>query len=54
MNVLDGIQNFLQFINDHWTNITVIFGLCIALAKKIECYLLIFHRNLWRLMKNGV
>lgn len=39
MNVLDGIQNFLQFINDHWTNITVIFGLCVALAKKIECYL---------------
>lgn len=38
MNVLNGIQNFLQIINDNWTTILVIIGLTLALWKKIESY----------------
>ena len=38
MNVLNGIQNFLQIINDNWTTILVIIGLALALLKKIESY----------------
>lgn len=36
MNVLHGIQNFLQFINDNWTCIIVIIGLIIAVVKKAK------------------
>lgn len=39
MNILNGIQNFLQLINDNWTSILVIIGLLLALWKKIESYL---------------
>ena len=39
MNILNGIQNFLQFINDNWTSIMVIIGLCIALYYKIKNYI---------------
>lgn len=38
MNVLNGIQNFLQIINDNWTTILVIIGLLLALWKKVESY----------------
>lgn len=38
MNILNGIQNFLQLINDNWTSILVIVGLLLALWKKIELY----------------
>lgn len=38
MNILNGIQNFLQFINDHWTNIIVVIGLTIAVAKKAKAF----------------
>lgn len=38
MNVLNGIQNFLQIINDNWTTILVIIGLFLALWKKIDSY----------------
>ena len=38
MNVLNGIKNFLQFINDNWTIIIVIIGLMIAVYKKIKNY----------------
>ena len=37
--ILNGIQNFLQFINDNWTAIIVIIGLLIAVYKKIKNYL---------------
>ena len=37
--VLNGVRNFLQFINDNWTAIIVIIGLFIALYKKIKNYL---------------
>lgn len=39
MNILNGIQNFLQFINDNWTTIVVIVGLIIAIVTKIKDYL---------------
>ena len=39
MSILDGIKNFLQFINDNWTTICVIIGLLIAIYKKAESYL---------------
>lgn len=39
MNVLNGVQNFLQFINDNWVVITTIIGLSIAIYKKIKCYM---------------
>ena len=39
MNILNGIQNFLQFINDNWTSVTVCIGLVLGLYKKIREYL---------------
>lgn len=39
MNILDGIRNFLQFVNNNWANITVIIGLCIAIGSKVKKYL---------------
>ena len=38
MNILTGIQNFLEYANAHWTEIIVIIGLLIALYKKIKDY----------------
>lgn len=38
MNVLQGLRNFLQIINDNWTTILVIIGLLLALWKKVESY----------------
>lgn len=38
MNILTGIQNFLEYVNAHWTEIIVIVGLLIALYKKIKDY----------------
>lgn len=40
MNVLmNGLQVFLQYINDNWTFIVVIIGLLIAVIKKIRDYI---------------
>lgn len=36
--MLDGIKNFLQFVNDNWTAIIIIISLGIALYKKIKDY----------------
>jgi hypothetical protein len=36
LNILHGVQNFLQFINDNWTSIIVIIGLIIAIVKKAK------------------
>lgn len=36
MNILLGVQNFLQYINDNWTAIVIIIGLAMALTKKIK------------------
>lgn len=38
MNILTGIQNFLQIINDNWTTIIVIIGLIVAIVKKVKDY----------------
>lgn len=38
MNVLNGIENFLQLINDNWTTIMVIIGLGIAVGRKAKNY----------------
>lgn len=37
--MLDGLKNFLQFLNDNWTTIVVIISLIIALYQKIRIYL---------------
>ena len=36
--MLNGIQNFLQFINDNWTVIIIIISLIIAIAQKVRSY----------------
>lgn len=37
--MLNGIKNFLQFINDNWTLIIIIIGLLITVYKRIQNYL---------------
>ena len=37
--MMDGIRNFLQFVNDNWTSIVIILGLCVALYEKIKAFL---------------
>lgn len=36
---MNGIKNFLQFLNDNWTSIAVILGLIVALIQKIKAWL---------------
>lgn len=36
--MLDGIKNFLLFLNDNWTSIAVILGLIAGLYQKIKTY----------------
>lgn len=36
--MLNGIQNFLQFINDNWISIIIIISLIIAIIQKIKRY----------------
>lgn len=38
MNILNGIENFLFIINENWTSIIAIIGLCIAIGKKAKIY----------------
>ena len=37
--MLDGIKNFLMFLNDNWTSIAVILGLIAGLYQKIKTYI---------------
>ena len=37
--MLDGIKNFLLFLNDNWTSIAVILGLIAGLYQKIKTYI---------------
>lgn len=37
--MLNGLQNFLSWIDENWTSILVVIGLCIGLWKKIDDYL---------------
>lgn len=36
MNILNGIQNFLQLINDNWTFICVVAGMAVAIIRMAE------------------
>lgn len=36
--MLNGIKNFLAFVNDNWTTIIVIVSLAVALIRKIQSY----------------
>ena len=39
MSILTGIQNFLNFINEHWVMIASIITVAITIAKKIKSYM---------------
>lgn len=39
MNFLQGIQNFLEIINENWTTIIVIIGLAIGTMNRIKKYI---------------
>lgn len=39
MTILNGLKNFLEFINNNWTLITIIIGLGLMVYKKIRDYL---------------
>lgn len=39
MNLLVGIKNVLQFINDNWVMIVIILGLLLMIYKKVKKYL---------------
>ena len=39
MHILTGINNVLMFINDHWTQLTIILGLGTLLWKKVRAFL---------------
>ena len=39
MNILNGIKNFLQFINDNWTMIIIVIGLLISVIQKVKGYI---------------
>ena len=38
-NILTGIKNFMEFINQNWTLITIIIGLGILIFRKVKSYL---------------
>ena len=39
MNILDGIRNVLEYINDNWTAIVIILALIVSIVKKIKDFL---------------
>lgn len=39
MIILDGIKNFLLFVNEHWTEILVVVGLALVTWKRVKEYL---------------
>lgn len=38
MNILDGLNRFLAFINDNWTAILVAVGLLVGIIQKVKSY----------------
>lgn len=38
MSILNGIHNFLAFVNDNWVMITTIFGLILMIGEKAKVY----------------
>lgn len=53
-NILDGIMNFLKFINDNWTMIIIIIGLIISLYMKIKNYLKLSNEEKVALAKEQI
>lgn len=39
MIILDGIKNFLLFVNEHWTEILAVVGLALVTWKRLKEYL---------------
>lgn len=39
MGILNGVKNFLEFVNNNWTTIIVIIGLALVLYKRIKNYM---------------
>lgn len=39
MIILNGIKNFLTFVNDNWVMITTVIGLALAIGQKVKEYL---------------
>lgn len=39
MNLLTGVNNALMFINEHWTEITIMVALIYALVKKVKDFM---------------
>lgn len=37
--MLNGIKNFLELVDQNWTTIVVIIGLCIGIAKKVQDFI---------------
>lgn len=53
-NILNGIMNFLKFINDNWTMIIIIIGLIISLYMKIKNYLKLSNEEKVALAKEQI
>lgn len=54
MNILTGLKNFLQLINDNWTTIIVIIGLAIGLYKRITRYVNLTDDEKIEIAKNQI
>ena len=39
VNIMDGIKNFLQLINENWTTICVILGLIIGIVQRVRVWI---------------
>ncbi len=54
MNILEGLKNFLKFVNDNWTLIVVIAGLAISLYLKIKSWLSLTNEERVNLAKEQI
>lgn len=54
MNILEGLKNFLKFINDNWTLIVVIAGLAVSLYLKIKSWLSLTNEERVNLAKEQI
>lgn len=54
MNILEGLKNFLKFINDNWTLIVVIAGLVVSLYLKIKSWLALSNEERVELAKEQI
>lgn len=39
VNLMTGVKNFLEFINNNWTLIVIIFGLFLIVKNKVQAYM---------------